>query len=164
MDVNYSRWMSKDPDAEPDVIEDEPRRFNLRWPTWSAVASTAMVSLIVLGGGAFVRSIATPEVTTDQAETVETPAAEQSSGADAVSVDDSSDDSTSEDPMSDDSTSDNVADYGTTRDRPARIGPRLMARRELRRSDGMPPGRPWRDRPPRGDSTRPALPPPMHRP
>ncbi|HUS20868.1 MAG TPA: hypothetical protein VMZ66_02525 [Aeromicrobium sp.] len=157
MDVNYSRWMSKDPD-EPEVVEDESRRFRFPRPAGS-VASAALVALVALGGAAFVRSMATPEDSADQAQTaVETPTAEESTGPGAASVDESSDDSTSED-----STSDDFADESTTRDRPERVGPRLMARRELRRSNGMPPGRPWRDRPPRGDSTRPALPPPMLR-
>jgi hypothetical protein len=151
MDVNYSRWMSKDPDAEPDVIEDEPRRFSLQWPTRSAVASTAMVSLIVLGGGAFVRSIATPEVTTDQAETVETPSVEQSSGPGAASVDDSElddtelDVTTSDDSAPDDSMSNSFAsDDGTTSDWSAPAGPppgpRRMVRREFGLPHGVPPG------------------------
>jgi len=172
MDVNYSRWMSKDPDAEPEVIEDEPRRFRLPTPSRSAVASTAMVSLVVLGGGALVRSMATPEVTTDQAQTVETPTAEQSSGPGAASVDERTsddpstdyatvDDATLDDYASDDSTSEEAedsSDDGTTNDDPAPPGPRLIVRRELRQAEGMPPGEPWRDHPP-----RPAPAPPMLR-
>lgn len=153
MDVNYARWMSKDPDAEPE-IEDVPRRFRLRWPTRSAVASTAMVSLIVVGGGAFVRSIATPESSAGQAETVETTIAEQHSEPGAASVDDSmSEDSTSasDDSASDVSTSDgSVSDDSSTSDWSAPAGPppgpRRMDRRELGPPNGMPPSPPMRDR------------------
>lgn len=159
MDVNYARWMSKDPDAEPE-IEDEPRRFRLRWPTRSAVATTAMVSLIVLGGGALVRSIATPESSAGQAETVETTIAEQHSEPGAAAVDDSM----AEDSTSDGTTSDHAADDITTRSPPAPAGAPPMGRRELHRSGDAPPGRPWRDRPPRGDAIEPAFPPPMPRP
>jgi len=162
MDVNYSRWMSKDPDAEPEVVDDEPRRFRLRWPTRSAVASTAMVSVVVLGGGAFVRSLATPEVTADQAQIVETPTAEQDSGPGAASVDESeldgstSDDSTSDYLTSDDSTSDystsdnSDSDDGTTSDWTAPAapppGPRRMERREFGPPNGAPPGPLMRER------------------
>jgi hypothetical protein len=144
MDVNYSRWMSKDPDAEPDVVEDEPRRFSLPRPSRSAIASTALVSLVVLGGGAFVRSIATPEDSAAQVQTVETPTARSEPGA--ASVDDSAlDDSTSDDSTSDDSTSDNSASDDTTiNDWPAPAGPppdsQRMDRREFGPPDGVPPG------------------------
>jgi hypothetical protein len=140
MDVNYSRWMSKDPDAEPEVIEDEPRRFSFPWPSGSAVAATAMVSLIVLCSAAFVRSTATPEVTTDQAQTVETPTTEQDSGPGAASVDDSalvdstSDDSTSDSAASDDST---TSDWSAPAGLPP--GPRRMERREFGPHNGVPP-------------------------
>src|SRR5687768_12831407 len=33
MDVNYSRWMSKDPDAGTEAFEPEPRRFTMPRPT-----------------------------------------------------------------------------------------------------------------------------------
>jgi hypothetical protein len=155
MDVNYSRWMSKDPDAEPDVIEDEPRRFRLRWPTRSAVASTAMVSLIVLGGGAFVRSIATPDASAEQAQTAESPTAKKSNGPGAASVDDStSDDSTYDDPTYE------TTDDDTNGDSSPPTGPRLMEQRELHRSKVMAPSGPSGDRPQRGHR-EPALPPPM---
>jgi len=174
MDVNYSRWMSKDPD-EPEVIEDEPRRFRFPRPSGSVVASGALVAFVVLGGAAFVRSMATPEDAADQAHTaVETPGAEESTGPGAAGVDELSDDSTSddstsddwtsEDSTSDDWTSDSSADDSATIDRPAPAAPRLVVRREFRRSTGMPPGRPWRDRPLRRHATRPPLPPPMLRP
>lgn len=155
MDVDYSRWMSKDPDAEPDVIEAEPRRFRIPWPSRPAVASTAMVALIVLGGAAFVRSMATPEVTTNQAQTAETPTAKESDGPGAASVDDSmSDDFISDDPTADDTASDDPApgssaDDGTFTERPAPSSPRFRDRRELRRPSGVPPGGPWPDRLPR---------------
>lgn len=154
MDVNYSRWISKDPDAEPDVIEDEPRRFRLRWPTRSAVASTAMVSLIVLGGGAFVRSIATPDAS-DQAQTAESPTAKKSNGPGAASVDDS----TSDDPTYDDPTYE-TTDDDTNGDSSPPPGPQLMEQRELHRSNVMAPSGPSGDRPPRGHR-EPALPPAM---
>jgi len=164
MDVNYSRWMSKDPDAEPDVIEDEPRRFRFPWPSRSAVASTAMVSLIVVGGAAFVRSMATPEVTTNQAQTAESPTAKESDGPGAASVDDSmSDDSISDDLTADDVAADDTApddsasvssaDDGTFAERPAPSSPRFRELREFRQPGGVPPGGPpggpWPDRPPR---------------
>jgi len=139
MDVNYSRWMSKDPDAEPDVVEDAPRRFRLRWPTRSAVASTAMVSLVVLGGGAFVRSIATPEGSADQVQTVETPAAELNPGPGAASVDDSTtDDQPAGDVVTDDPVDDSMDDSSTTMTRPA--GPPPMGRRLVGPPGAMPPG------------------------
>lgn len=165
--MNYSRWMSKDPDAEPEVIEDEPRRFSLPWPSGSAVAATAMVSLIVLGGAAFVRSIATPEVTTDQAQTVETTTSDQDSGPGAASVDESElndptsdysgsddstpDDSTLDDSTLDDSTSDSYAsDDSVTGEWSAPAGPppgpRRLERREFGPPDGVPPGPPMRER------------------
>jgi len=147
MDVNYSRWMSKDPDAEPDVVEDEPRRFRFRWPTRSAVASTAMVSLVVLGGGAFVRSIATPEVSADQVQTVETPTAEQDSGPGAASVDDSAlDGSTSDDSTSDSSESDDGTTSSWSAPTGHRPGPRRMERREFGPPNGVPPGPLMRER------------------
>jgi hypothetical protein len=155
MDVNYSRWMSKDPDAEPDVIEDEQRRFRLRWPTRSAVASAAMVSLIVLGGGAFVRSIATSDTSANQVQTAESPTAKKSNGPGAASVDDS----TSDDPTYDDPTNETTDDY-TNGDSSPPPGPRLTEQRELRRSIVMAPGGPSGDRRPRGHR-EPALRPPM---
>jgi hypothetical protein len=164
MDVNYSRWMSKDPD-EPEVVEDEPRRFRFPRPAGSLVATTALVAFVVLGGAAFVRSMATPEDAADQPQTaVETPTAEKSTGPGAAGVDESFDNSTSEDSTSDDSTFDSSADDSVTIDRPASAAPRLIARREFRRANGMAPGRPWRDRPLRRHATRLLLPPPMLRP
>lgn len=169
MDVNYSRWMSKDPD-EPEVIEDEPRRFSLRWPSRSAVASTAMVSLLLVGGSAVVRSFATPEVTADQGQSVETPTAEATDGPGAASVEEfTSDDSAGDESTSDESTSDystsdeDTSDVDTTDDdttdddidedvtdgESIPPGPRLVFRGEFRRPDGLRPGRPMRDRPAR---------------
>jgi hypothetical protein len=86
MDVNYNRWMSKDPDAEPE-IEVEPRRFRLPWPSRSAAATAAVVGLVVVGGAALVRSTVTPEVTADQAGSVETPTAEKTAAPDAARSD-----------------------------------------------------------------------------
>lgn len=152
MDVNYSRWMSKDPD-EPDVIEDEPRRFSLRWPSQSAVATTAMVSLVVLGGGAVVRAMSTPEVAADQMQSVETPAAGATDGPGAAGVEESeSDDATVDESASDYSTTDDDAtDDGATdddtSDDSAPPGPRLVFRGELSGPDALRPGRPMRDRP-----------------
>jgi hypothetical protein len=158
MDVNYARWMSKDPD-EPDVIEDDPRRFSLRWPSRSAVASTAMVSVVLLGGSAVVRSMSTPEVTTDQAQSVETPAPEVTDGPGAASVEEAEsdgsiidestpDDSTSDDWTSDtDTTEDDTTEDDTTDDDSIPPGPRVVIRGEARRLDGPRPGRPMRDRP-----------------
>jgi hypothetical protein len=160
MDVNYSRWMSKDPDAEPEAIEDEPRRFRIPQPSPPAVAIAAMAGLVILGGGALVRSLATPDVSADQVQAVQTPAAEES-GPGAAAVDES----TYDESTYDDSTSVGSAEETATRDRfrrPASL--RLMERREFRETYGLSPGRPWRDRPPRDDSTEPALPPPMFRP
>lgn len=138
MDVNYSRWMSEDPDAQPEVIEDEPRRFSLPRPSGSAIAAAAMASLIVLGGAAFVRSIATPEVSADQAQTVETPIAEESSGPGAASVDDSAlDDSTSDSAASDDGT---TSEWEAPADPPPGLG--RMERREFGPPNGVPPSPP----------------------
>jgi hypothetical protein len=160
MDVNYSRWMSKDPDAEPEPVEDEPRRFNIPRPAGSVVASGALVALVALGGGALVRSMVTSDVAADQAQTVGTPTAEESAASGAANIDDP----TFDDSASDDSTSSTFEDDSTVSERPAPTGPRLMDRREFRRSHGVPPGRPGRVRAPRGGSTEPALPPPTLRP
>jgi hypothetical protein len=149
MDVNYSRWMSKDPAAEPDVIEPEPRRFSLPRPTGAVVASGALVAVVALGGGALVRSIATFDVSANQAQTTESPTAEASDGPGAASVEDStSDDSTYDDSTGDEPTSDRAED-GTTVYRSAPGDPQLWDRRELHQSDDVPPGEPWPDRPPR---------------
>lgn len=161
MDVNYSRWMSKDPDAEPDVIEPEPRRFTLPRPTGSVIASGALMAVVALGGGALVRSIATSDVSSNQAQTAESPTAEASDGRGAASIEDS----TSDEPAHDDSTDEPMADIsvddGTTVHRSAPGAPQLRERRELHQSDDVPPGQPWPDRPPRAH--RELAPPPMLR-
>lgn len=151
MDVNYARWMSKDPD-EPDVIEDEPRRSRVPWPSRSAVATTAVVSLALLGGSAVVRSMSTPEVTADQAQSVEAPAAEATDGPGAAGVEEpESGASTFDESIADGSTSDySTSDDDSTDDDaiddsvPPR--PRLVFRGELRRPDDLRPGRPMHDR------------------
>ena len=166
MDVNYSRWMSKDPDAEPEVIEDEPRRFSLPRPAGSVVASGVLVALVALGGGTLVRSIAISDASSNRAQTAESPTAKASSGPGAASVDDSTsddvtyDDSTSDEPIYDDPTSDSSADDDIASDRSAPAGPRLSDRRVLHQPDGVPPGGPWPDRPARGHR-EPAFPRPM---
>ena len=153
MDVNYSRWMSKDPNAEPDVIEDEPRRFSLPRPARSVVASGAMVALLALGGGALLRSIATPEVSTEKDQAVGTTTSDQSSGPGAAGTEDTehtedTEDSTLDGTESDDSAIDEsvTVDEGTTIGDPELTGRRperpWMARRELRRAYGLRPGPP----------------------
>ena len=162
MDVNYSRWMSKDADAEPEVIEAEPRRFTLPRPTGSVVASGALVAVVALGGGALVRSIATSDVSANQAQTAESPTATASDGPGAASVDDATsndsmvDDATSNNSTDDDSTgeepsSESSVDDGPTvyRSAPGVPAPQLRDRRELHQSGGVPAGEPWPDRPPR---------------
>ena len=166
MDMNYSRWMSKDPDAEPELIEEEPRRFSLPRPAGFVVASGALVAVVALGGGAMVRSIATFDASTNQAQTAESPIAKESDGPGAASVDDSMpddvtyDDSTYDEPTYDDPTSDGSADSDIASDSSAPSDPRLRDRRVLDQPDGVPPGGPWPDRPARGHR-EPALPPPM---
>jgi len=165
MDVNYSRWMSKDPD-EPEVIEDEPRRrFTLPRPRGSVVASGTLVALVVLGGAAFVRSTATTDASADDpTQTVQTQTADDDSGPGAASVDEStadedstSDDSTSvystsddsgdsDDSTSEDSDDSDDSDDTTAEDDSVPPGPRLMLRREFDRSDGMSPGELRRER------------------
>jgi hypothetical protein len=163
MDVNYSRWMSKDPDAEPDVIEPEPRRFTLPRPTGSVVASGALVAAVALGGGALVRSIATSDVSANQAQTAESPTAEASDGPGAAGVEDStSNDSTYDDSTEGEPTSDIAVDDDPTVYRSAPGAPQLRDRRELHQSDDLPAGEPWPDRPPRAHREL-APPPPMYR-
>ncbi len=162
MDVNYSRWMSKDPDAEPDAVEPEPRRFRMPRPTGAVVASGALAAVVALGGGALVRSIATSDVAATQTQTAESPTAEASDGPGAAGVEDStSDDSSYDDSTYDGPTSDSAAD-GTTVYRSAPGDPQLRDRRELRPFDDVPPGEPWPDRPPRAHREL-APPPPMLR-
>jgi len=148
MDVNYSRWMSTDPDAEPDDIEDEPRRFSLPRPARSVVASGMLVALVALGGGTLLRQSATSDASSDgPTQTVETHAAKDDSGPGAASVDDSmSDESTSDDFTSDDSDEAASDDYATPDEQPP-TGPLPMDRRQFRRSAGLPPGGPSPDRP-----------------
>lgn len=147
MDVNYSRWMSKDPDAEPEVIEDEPRRFSFPRPTRSVVATGAMLALVTLGGGALARSLTTSEAPSNDDPTVGTITSDQSSGPGAASIEDIegsiADDAESDQSASDESpaiaggaTIDHPGPAGTTLDR------RLMLRREYRRAHGIPPGPP----------------------
>jgi hypothetical protein len=159
MDVNYSRWMSKDPDAEPEAIEEEPRRFSLPRPTRSVAASGAMVALIALAGGALAQSIATSEDAASQDPSVGTTTSNGDAGPGAAGIEDSedaedteaapADNAESDDFATDDST---LADEGTTIDDPEptgpRVAPRWTLRRELRRARVMPPGprphlRPW---------------------
>jgi hypothetical protein len=176
MDVNYSRWMSKDPDAEPEAIEDEPRRFSIPRPARSIVASGALVALVALGGGAYVRSITTAPASADQTQAVETPTDSETSGPGAAAVDESvSDDSTSADTTADDWADDEpspdsgeIDDGSTTSDVRVPAGSLPMDRREFRRAHGIPPGGLVRDRPLRvhryvDDSSRPAPPPPAFR-
>lgn len=134
MDVNYTRWMSKDPD-EPDVVEEEPRRFNVRWPSRSAVASAGMASLIVLGGAAAVRSLATPDATTDQAQSVRTPDA----GVTAEPTVEPTD------AFAEDTPNEEVTDGNQAPIDP----PRRVIRGELRRPSDLPPGAPQGEDPPR---------------
>ena len=169
MDVNYSRWMSKDLHAEPEVIEPEPRRFTLPRPTGSVVASGALVAVVALGGGALVRSIGTSDVSANQVQTAESPTAEASDGPGAASVEDSTSNDSTYDDSTDDSaddepTSDVSVDDGTTayRSEPGAPGSQLRDRRELHQSDDVPPGEPWPDRPPRAHREL-APPPPMLR-
>lgn len=162
MDVNYSRWMSKDPDAGPEAVEPEPRRFSMPRPTGAVVASGALVAVVALSGGALVRSIATSDVSANQAQTAASPTAEASDEPGAASVEDStSDDSTDDDSTYDEPTSESAVD-GTTVYRSAPGDPQLRNRRELRQFDDVPPGEPVPDRPPRAHREL-APPPPMLR-
>lgn len=153
MDVNYSRWMSKDPDADPDVIEDEPRHFRLPRPSRSVVASGAMLVVIALAG-AVVRSTATPEgSSTGEDPTVTATTADKDSGPGAASIEDTTDAWTSDSSTSDSSAAEDstTSDDDVTSDEgwasPAEPpGPlperRRMERREFGPPDGMPPGGP----------------------
>lgn len=153
MDVNYSRWMSKDPD-EPDVIEEEPRRFSLPRPSKSVVASGAMVALIALGGGALARSITTSDVSANQGPTVDATTSDQSSGPGAASVEDAESATTDglesepAEPVDESTASDESAtsEESAPPDDPELTGlppdRRQMLRRELRRAQVMRPGPP----------------------
>jgi hypothetical protein len=142
MDVNYSRWMSKDPDAEPDEIENEPRRFSLPKPPRSVVASGVLVALVVLGVGTVGRSLTTSDASSSQEQAVATPSPQESSGPGAAGVEEDTmfDDSTT----SDDSTIPDGETYDVDDDRVLRRldEPPMPMRNRLRpgpRVPGPPP-------------------------
>jgi hypothetical protein len=134
MDVNYSRWMSKDPDAVPDPVVDEPRRFRLPRPPRSVVATGVMLALVVLGGGALSRSLTTSDASSVQEPTEQTPSADESDGPGAASVEDNSapDSTTTDDGASSDTSDDSVSDRpdgDRVIQRPD--GPRMIERRRF---------------------------------
>jgi hypothetical protein len=158
MDVNYSRWMSTDPDAEPEEPENEPRRFTLPRPARSVVASGALVALIALSGGAYVRSITTATVSADQTRAVEAPTDAESEGPGAAEIDESTSyGSVSDDDRASDSSE---SDDETVDDPPSLPGPRVKVRREVREANGVPPSGPWSDHPRHDDRRGPAPEPP----
>ena len=135
MDVNYSRWMSKDPDAEPEPVEDEPRRLNLPRPPRSVVATGVMIALVVLAGGALSRSLTTSEASSVQEPAEQTTSPDESDGPGAASIEEysTSDSMTTDNSPSSDASDDSPSSESPDDDRVIQRldGPRMLERRRF---------------------------------